>query len=389
MVIDKMRPEEDLLIACVRQHINQHSLENFSPPSQHLVLDSVLDRKLDWALDRKLDWALFDTISRQHGVAPLVYTALDPMSKRGLAVPEAVNAQFKQAYIYNVGVKTQVGRLLEKFIAWFNQKSIPLMLFKGAAYDLQVYAQPWFTAHDVDLIIGAREDELDSETVSEIRALFAELPGFEYAFYDHPDITMHGVLPVNFEQIWADAQPLDYQGHTVWVMCPEDLLLTTCINSYRKRYLRLKSALDIVSLMQAHPELDWVRFIGKATAYDCRAMAHAALYVASMLLNYPLPPGVLEQLQIAPLRRTLIQQISQKSSLNAHAALHKPPFFKLFARHLDSSLILPYLTLEPYQAGRKLAHFGNDGRIFVRRWFQEKAIPRLAQMQPFGGDAQS
>lgn len=349
-----MHSEEKFLIACARQHLCEET--------QELDLETNPYTDFDW------EWVY--TMAQQHGVAPLVSAALQRGLDTGLDVPPEIRTRFEQAYIYNVGVKTQVGRLLERFVAHFNQRSVKLMLFKGTAYDLLMYEQPWFTTHDVDLIIGARREELSHAELAEIQSLFVKLPGFEYDFYDHPDVTMKGVLPVDFDRIWADARKIEFRGQDVWVMCPEDMLLTACINSYRKRYFRLKSLLDIAALVQTQ-DLDWDAFIQKAAAYDCQAIVYTALKVSSQVLAYPLPASVLDRLGVGSVRRTLIHHLCQRLSLTAHSSLHNSRFIKLFARNIDLSLLLPYVTLKTDQAWRKLGYFFSDGAIFVRLWFQK------------------
>jgi hypothetical protein len=50
-----------------------------------------------------------------------------------------------------------------------------------------------------------------------------DLPSLEVGYGTHPDVTMHGTLPIDFAQIWRDAQQIILYDQAVWVRAPEDL----------------------------------------------------------------------------------------------------------------------------------------------------------------------
>jgi hypothetical protein len=80
------------------------------------------------------------------------------------------------------------------------------------------------------------------------------LHGFEYDFFEHHDVTMNGVLPVDFQAIWQEAVAVDYRGERTLVMRTEDLLLAVCINACRKRFFRLKSLFDIAEIVDEYQD---------------------------------------------------------------------------------------------------------------------------------------
>jgi len=82
--------------------------------------------------------------------------------------------------------------------------------------------------------------------------------GIECDLPGHHDVDMNGVLPVRFDRIWEAARAVDFHGQEAFVMAPEDLLLSLCINSCRKRYFRLKHLFDIAETVH-RLDLDWNR----------------------------------------------------------------------------------------------------------------------------------
>lgn len=333
-----MHPEEKFLLACIRHHVG----------------DSLQDVTSDTGSPRALDWEVVHTVAQQHGVAPLVHAVLQQDLGTVYSVPQDIQIRFEQAYVRNVGIKAQASRHLARILTFFNARRVNVMLIKGAACDLCVYAQPWYTTHDVDLVIGARRETFSSAELGEIQALFSTVRGFEYDFYEHHDVTMNRILPVNFEQIWADAQQIDFRGHDVWVMCPEDMLLAACINSCRKRYFRLKSLLDIAEIMRAHPALDWASFVHKASVYECEHIAYTALLISSELLDLNVADVVLAPLSAGSARHRLIRYLSRRMSLAAFSSIHTDGHLTLHGRRIGAALLLPYLTLHWDQVYRKV-----------------------------------
>ena len=117
---------------------------------------------------------------------------------------------------------------------------------------------------------------------------------------------MHGVLPVLTERIWRSARRIDVRGSGAWVMGPEDLLLSLCINACRKRFVRLKALFDLAETVQ-RTGIDWPRLGRLARGCRCEAIAFTALLVARETLGCALPEGALEELGVGPGRRRLLR----------------------------------------------------------------------------------
>ena len=135
-------------------------------------------------------------------------------------------------------------------------------------------------------------------------------------------------------------------------MSPEDMLISLCVNSCRKRYFRLKALCDIAETVNRCGSLDWSKLVQKATAYDCRAIVYAALFITQSRLNCALPTGVLDALHLNPARRRAIHYLSRQLSLTAYDSLYAGG--TLAGRRPDFALILPYATFRPYQIWRRL-----------------------------------
>ena len=177
------------------------------------------------------------------------------------------------------------------------EKVSDVILIKGAALDLLVYDQPWYTvSKDIDLILSARREELRAEEIEEIGCHFHQ-KGVEFDFFEHHDMNMNGLLPIDFDEVWKDAQVKQLNGETAYCLSPEDMLLSICINSCRKRYFRLKSLLDIVETVEKIPDLDWGKFIQRCKTYGCGNIVYTALKVANSTLGCPIPEPMLREIR--------------------------------------------------------------------------------------------
>jgi hypothetical protein len=332
-----VRPEDKLLFACARQA--------FTPVHQQRVIE--LDRTT------QLDWTLIQATAAQHGVAPLIYANLATCTPH-LSIPPAVQQQFERSTYATMLLKTHVARQISACLTFLHGLEVAVMLIKGAALDLLVYERSWYTVHDVDLVLKPHHGVLSAAAQRQISAFFAKLPGFEYEFFAHHDVVMNGVLPVDFHQIWRDARQLHLHGQPLWVMSAEDLLLSACINSCRKRFFRLKSLVDINEIIAQERTLDWAVFIAKAKRSDCQHIAYTALLVTQQTLGCDLVDGVLAQLQGSRLRRSIIHSLSQRLSLDAFST--RDAGLKYWRRTINWPLLLPYATFAPYQIGRRLAY---------------------------------
>lgn len=334
-----MTAEDRILLACTRQ--------DFLPRHRTTVLELAGRGPVCW-----------DRVSRmaeQHGVAPLVGANLSRCGT-DLRVPTRVLDRFHRARCANIVRKQLAAERTAQALAWFNERSIGVMLLKGAALDLLVYDQPWLTqSADVDLVLRCRRNTAAFEQ-TEHMALALEAQRVEVNYFEHHDVTMNGALPVDFELIWQEARPIEFRGQRAFVMRPEDLLLAACINACRKRFFRLKFLLDVAECSRRLHDLDWRSFTRRARAFQCGSIALAALLAARATLESEVPLHVLDALGVHPARKRLlcwlVHQLVHRASL-----ARLSPFSGVLWRgkRIGISLLLPYASYPWSCAWRSLS----------------------------------
>ena len=193
-------------------------------------------------------------------------------------------------------------------------------------------------------------------TPSEIEIMkFLHGSGIEFDYFEHHDVVINGALPIDFQEIWDDTTRTKVGGQDVFLMSPEDLLMSVGINSCRKRFFRLKSLCDIAELINRYPGIKWEELATRARAYNCNNIVYTALRVTKMTLGCKLPPGLLDDLKVNPIRAKvidrLVRHLSQHSSLDS---LYPFSGTQVFGREVNLAVMLPYATYRGYQVGRKV-----------------------------------
>jgi hypothetical protein len=252
---------------------------------------------------------------------------------------------------------------LVEVLAYFNAKGIDVMLIKGAALDLLVYEHPWYkAADDVDLVLRQKREDVSEADQTQLMQSLHDT-GIEYDYFTHHDVVLNGLLPIDFNRIWDEASRIEFGGAHAFVMSLEDMLMTACTNSCRKRYFRLKSLCDIAEIINRYPQLRWQELIQKTKEYQCNPIVYAALLATQMTVGCALPDRVLRDLGVGPVRAAIIRRvISHLSQRVPLSSLYPYTAGEWRDRRINLALILPYVTYRREQVWRKLRQLFREWR---------------------------
>lgn len=340
------RPDEELLFECCRQHL----------------LPTHVDRISEIVRTRGFSWDDVWSVAVNHGVAPLIWSNLQKCDGVAPHIPSDIRDQFERCSRHNKLLKSLFAQRTRGVLEFFGQRSINVLLLKGAALDATVYRQPWYTlSSDIDLMIPCLQSEYPTEDLPALHALvrgrtvLERHATVEFEWARHHDVSMNGLLPVDYADVWRRARPIHIEDQTAFVMCPEQMLLAACINSCRKRFFRLKCLCDINETVRAN-EIDWDLFARMARQWRCEAIVYAALLIASMTLECPVPLLLHEDLGIPMLRRQLISFVCRRRSFTSLASIHSGR--SLWNRQLGLGLVLPLVVYRWPQVLRNLLIVG-------------------------------
>lgn len=329
-------PEDQLLATCC------HS--DFGEAERTSIVDICRKNGIRWK-------RMYST-ARMHGVAPLVYHNLSRMDHADLGMKNGTIERFRRSFAENLAAKQSMKDGLWRILGFFNERGVDVMLIKGASIDLfGAGSGPYTVSRDIDLIVRAREEEVPDDTMAQISALSNGFP-LEYDFYGHHDVDMNGVLPIDWDRVWADATPIHYAGRDFFIMSQEDALITACINACRKRYFNLKALCALDARLSNAGALRWSEFAEKSRAYEVKEIVYAALLVAAQVMHSPVPADLAKRLH--PSKADLLSMLSKRFSFSSLSSLYDGT--DIANRKIGTSLILPYASYRMDQVWRKIRY---------------------------------
>lgn len=293
-----MHAEGRLLVLCARMTINEFVRVE--------VADLVSDA---------IDWELVWTLSKAHGVAPVVYRNLAALCPA--AVPSAIHAGFRRHNQANALLNTLLAQELVAVLDAFAAKGIHAIPFKGVTLAQTVYGDLTLReCADLDLIV-------DQASIPHARQILWS-QGYQLTSRDmggghESDEPYHffqkksGVVAVDLQwvmarphfgfrldrsELWNRLKPVYLPAKMVMGLCPEDMLILLCVHGSKHAWEQLKWICDVAELVRRRPALDWSRLMFQADEWGCRRMVLLGLALAKSLFDIVLPPAVLKGIEV-------------------------------------------------------------------------------------------
>lgn len=329
-----MLPAEDIIILiCTRQKF-----------------DNTHEKKISYLCKKyNIRWDIAYFTAKQHGVSPLVHSNLKKCKNIYSAIDSDIKKKFIQDTIGNNCIKNIRYKKIQKLLSFFHEKFIDVMIIKGPALDYYVYKNKWATfSSDVDIILSKRREKVSNKEDAINFSFIKSLKCFEHGYYEHHDLDMNRILPIDYDKIWQEASSINYWGQTAFLMSPEDMLISVCINACRKRFMRLKSLCDISEIVQKyHDSMDWGNIGRKAKIYHCSKIIYTAFLATEITLKCKIPQAAYHSLEISSLRARMINYLMKRILNYPLSSLYSGPC--IFGKNLNYSLLLSYLCLDNKQ----------------------------------------
>ena len=289
-----MTPGDRVLLLCARQdflEVHREAVERL-------------------AAEHAMRWPRLLATAETHGVLPIVGANLRRCDPGRIGLPEPIRARLELVVLENAAAREREDHWLASCLARLRESELDAMLLKSSALALGVYEEPWVAAsNDIDLALRPRPGWRKGEGVE--RRLRRELytSGVECDLDGHHDVTLDGVLPIDFDRIWREARQLSFRGVPAWTMSPEDQIVALCVNACRKRYFRLKCLFDLAETLRRGERLDPGRLAALARGGHCEGIVYAALVAARDAVGAALPTGLLDALRLPPARARLLERL--------------------------------------------------------------------------------
>ena len=284
---------------------------------RHTAGDPATERRIHEVLRSDIDWTYAFRAAGRHGVAPLLWRALNAVDGRGLP-PTAFEA-FRR-HVTAAGMQSRllvrwsadVLRLLEK-------NGLRALAFKGATLARLAYgdvALRQFT--DLDLLVRRADYDHARELLRAHGYRQAIDHGWETHFEGAARVTVdlhHGLsearFPVaaDFDGWWQRRQIVEVDGHAMTTLSLEDLLVVLSIQTTKDAWsgmLKLAKVCDVAQLLTRVPALDWAAVEHRASRLNVRGMLGFATSLAATLFRLPLPDRAVAMAPPTPSIRSLV-----------------------------------------------------------------------------------
>lgn len=214
-----------------------------------------------------LEWFL--TISRKEGLSALLFQILNENGQIRM-FPAYIQKSMRESYLLSLTRNILLMNDLSMLILSLEEKGIRAIVLKGAALLERVYTDVGVRPiMDIDLLC---EEE---EKVKEIlEGLGYQLTSACPRIYNngrtlidiHTDVdsfTRVGPIPgtprLSTITLWENGSPWGAGFDSVRILSPEDTVLTLSIHFMKHSFLRLLWLIDIIKVIEKHPQFDWKR----------------------------------------------------------------------------------------------------------------------------------
>jgi hypothetical protein len=317
-----------------RTHRRLH--QTASPESWFITLsvreaDAVSPGEIEIAARAVTDWGGLVQVAVRHRVAAYV---LESVTRASLDLPPQAAQLLRAATLGTVVGSARIDQEMRRVVGAMHARHVPALVLKGPALVRTIYARPALRPYgDLDLTVQDQHESIAEETLlaqgyneidydAEVRREHAghvhEGAAFHRQFTSadeqvlielHIDPLQLGLRPTCEADRWRRVMPVPNLPGAV-MLCPEDQVVHLSAHVHKHGFDRLIWLKDLDMLLRTYREsVDWALVERTAQAEGVRGSVWYSLYLAALLLDAPLPPGVLERLRPAWAVRRLYQWV--------------------------------------------------------------------------------
>ena len=300
--------ERSLLIQLCRCHPKGKESRSIADLASQVRWDTVLD------------------LGTRHDLLPLLHSSLQSLRLLSGSVPGEVTSKLeRRRYAWVAGYslfENELGRIRSAAEA----KGAPFMVLKGPVLGALVYEDVSLRSFtDIDLVIRPehrrrvreiltglgyqfmrRKDQEEDYYLREVRGPGGQINRLWVDVHHRMDINMRlRGRRYDLGEIWRNsvAWMSEYCRRPGW----EDFLCHLATHASLDFYPRFILVCDIDRLVRRCKDLDWDRLLRKAREYRCRIDVWLALWLASSLLDTPVPAQMVNTLGRGDPRRAVIE----------------------------------------------------------------------------------
>jgi Uncharacterised nucleotidyltransferase len=300
------------------------------------------------SLGRSLNWDRLLHLTDHHRVLPQVYRALSAFSQ---SIPAPIFNVLRSSYQENARKALWFAAELLRIVGHLESAGIKALPYKGPVLAQTLYGevtQRQFS--DLDFLVLPQDVpkakaallalgyNTEIELAPHLEKAFIET-GYEHSFRSAQRSTLvelqWRIMPrfycVDFDvaDLFRRADTINFGGHALPCLRPEDLLLVLCVHAAKHAWAQLSWLCDIAQLAKSS-HLDWKAIQGEAERLGIERIVNLNLLLANKLLDAPLPS------RNCPFdyskESAVADEILAVVRLSTHYDTESPPYFRLMMR---------------------------------------------------------
>lgn len=331
------------------------------------------------------DWTAAVELAREHGLGPLVFSALrysgSPGNVAAVSLPDAAWISLEQEY--EEAVKRHGRACLQLISVLESLAGIRYLVLKGPALSTRLYPRGGRTYGDLDIVV--QESDYSAARAA-LRSIGYNPPGPHVERYQRlvgrdlsliPQDERASSMSVELHwrmsgpaagmldevSIWKRSQQVTINDWLVDVPGPEDTLLLLALNLRLHRFARLKTLCDIGRLLRQEGRMmDWTLVHAEAhEAGLCITLRHALdlAHAAFGNLDSPMPycgRQISLQRHLLSVAASPTRLLNGRHNFSQRAIGYLLPFLSLDQTWEVAALIRHHLALIPEYARYRLDH---------------------------------
>ena len=301
-----MKPEAELLLACVRMDANG----------------------IRRALRNPIHWESLIELADAHAVTALVYSALQDAA----SVPAFAMSELSGQFFITAARCLLLTSELHGLMRLFESAGIRAVPFKGPVLSSMIYGNPAMRAFDDLDILVRRQDVSCARELLRSQGYGLRSDGGDHQertrFHWNSQMTfvradglveldVHwDILPRHFpftpptDELMRNLQPARIGGEQFMTLVAEDLLLYLCAHGAKHVWQRLAWICDLAGLIRTHSGLDWAAIVARSAGSE--RMLRVALILAIDVAGAKLPTDVHRWIERDAVARAIASEVQQR-----------------------------------------------------------------------------
>ncbi len=137
---------------------------------------------------------------------------------------------------------------------------------------------------------------------------------------------------IDYGHMWNQAIHKEWRGINILTLTPEDEFILLCTHGAKESWCKLKYIADLAFFLRSQPNLNWEVILEHAHSQGILRMVLVAMTILEKMLNYPVPPIVLELKAKDTTTRKIAKQLCCTQAIRTPISVYKISSYQIASR---------------------------------------------------------